>query len=284
VPQRSFFCKRSASCETADVDLGLLENNGPRGARKSYVTSIARLGLFVLAISVIAPSVASGDPDVAPSTSSSAAAPVGATGGPLAARSQATVLWSEFFRGPLDWRDPQDHGSLMLARVYAVEKENGLSFLRAHHDATSKGAPPAIHFGKAFDGVPLDKVRLLRWRWRARIQPIVSDDPWEDMAASIYVVTKAPTLLRKGRGFKFGWLARPGPSRTYQRGLLQVVQRSDPPGLQWKTEEVDICGLYRQAFGPCENEQIIYIGVLTDAEGAKSTAEGDYAGFEIVAR
>jgi hypothetical protein len=160
--------------------------------------------------------------------------------------------------------------------------ERGFSFLHARHDAAVNGAPPAIHFGKAFDGIPVHKVRLLRWRWRARIQPLVRDDPWEDMAASIYVVTRAPTLLRKGRGFKFGWLAKSGPSQTYQRGLLQVPLRSDPPSLQWRTEEVELCDLYRRTYGPCEDAQIIYIGVLTDADGVQSIAEGDYADFEIV--
>ena len=111
---------------------------------------------------------------------------------------------------------------------------------------------------------------------------LIRNDPWEDMAASIYVVTKAPSLLRKGRSFKFGWLAKPGPSQTYQRGLLQVPQRSDPPGDQWRTEEVDLCDLYRRTYGPCEDAQIIYIGVLTDADGVKSLAEGDYARFELV--
>jgi hypothetical protein len=102
------------------------------------------------------------------------------------------------------------------------------------------------------------------------------------MAASIYVVTKAPSLFSKGKGFKFGWLAKPGPSQTYQRGLLQVPQRSDPAGPQWRTEEVDICALYRRTYGPCEDAQIIYIGVLTDADGVKSKAEGDYAAFELI--
>lgn len=196
--------------------------------------------------------------------------------------SSGALLWREFFGGPLDWRDPQDHGSTALARVYSVQHESGTTFLRGRHDAASKGSPPALHFGRAFDGLPLAQVRVLRWRWRARVQPPIGDDPWEDMAASLYVVTKAPTFLRKGRGFKFGWLAKPGPSHTYQRGLLQVPLRSDPPGIQWRTEEVDLCELYRRTFGPCEDAQIIYIGVLTDADGGKSIAEGDYADFELV--
>jgi hypothetical protein len=237
------------------------------------VTPIVRLVLVVFATSVMAPATRAGDGGAPPAASSSAATP---------ARGNANLLWNESFGSHLDWRDPQDHGSVLLGRVYSVQREGGTSFLRARHDAASKGAPPALHFGKALDGIPMARVRLLRWRWRARVQPLIRDDPWEDMAASIYVVTKAPSLLRKGRGFKFGWLAKPGPSQTYQRGLLQVPQRSDPPGMQWRTEEVELCALYRKTFGPCEDAQIIYIGVLTDADGSKSIAEGDYADFELI--
>jgi hypothetical protein len=236
------------------------------------VSSIVRGVLFVFATSMVAPNLADAGA-TPPSASSSATTRTRATTG---------LLWSEFFRGPLDWRDPQEHTSLLLDRVYSMQQEAGASFLRARHDATSKGAPPALHFGKSFEGIPLQQVRLLRWRWRARIQPLIQGDPWEDMAASVYVVTRAPTLLRKGRGFKFGWLAQAGPSQTYQRGLLQVPLRSDPPSAQWKSEEIELCGLYRRTFGPCEDAQIIYIGVLTDADGAKSIAEGDYADFEMV--
>ena len=233
---------------------------------------IVRVVLLALAMSMAAGTRAR-DADGTPPPISSPAAPVSGS---------TNLLWSESFGGYLDWRDPQEHRAALVGRVYSVRNEGGVPFLRGNHDAASKGAPPAIHLGKTFDGIPLSRVRLLRWRWRAQTQPAIRDDPWEDMAASIYVVTRAPSLLRKGRGFKFGWLARPGPSQTYQRGILQVPQRSDPPSAQWRTEEVELCELYRRTYGPCEDAHIIYIGVLTDADGVKSTAQGDYAGFELI--
>jgi hypothetical protein len=224
--------------------------------------------------SLIAANVAGDDGATTTAPPSSSAA--------MPAVAKASILWGQSFRGAIDWQDPQERAPRLLGRVYSVQEEGGCSFLHARHDSTASGAPPALHYGKAFTGLALRDVRALRWRWRARTQPTIEDDPWQDMAASIYVVTKTPTLLRKGRGFKFGWLARPAPSQTFQRGLLQVALRSDPPSNQWRTEEVDLCALHRRTFGPCENEQIIYIGVLTDADGTKSVAEGDYADFEIV--
>ena len=201
---------------------------------------------------------------------------------PLAAELRLP-LWSEHFTGPLDWSDPEHHSPSALARTYSLRQEGGVSFLHARHDATQASPPGAMHYGKSFASAPiaLERVRLFRWRWRAVVQPAVKDDPWQDMAAGIYVVMKEPSLFSKGRGFKLGWLEKTGPINTYQRGFLQVPMQSDPPSDQWHGEEINLCAAYRRAFGPCEGERILYIGVANDADGTKSIAEGDYADFEI---
>jgi hypothetical protein len=146
-----------------------------------------------------------------------------------------------------------------------------------------------MHFGRAFqtDPAPLDKVQALRWRWRVTRHPNLApdDDAWLDCAAGIYVVIKQPTLLTGGKGFKFGWLARPGAKGTHQHGLLQVELRHEPAGSGWKDESVDLCTLYRQEYGgSCSGQKVLYVGVVTDADGTKSVAEADYADFELVAR
>ena len=193
------------------------------------------------------------------------------------------VLWSEHFDGAVDWADPESHRASELARVYSIVREGPFAFLHARHDYTVPSPPKAMHFGKTFPdhAIPLERVAAFRWRWRARVQPPVIDDPWLDMAAGIYVVMKAPSLFSKGRGFKFGWLAKPGPAGTKQHGLLQVQVRTDPPSERWASESMNLCELYRRQFGPCEGEHVLYIGVTTDADGTRSVAEGDYADFEL---
>jgi hypothetical protein len=232
----------------------------------SFVVAAATATLGVFLLPAVAPSRVLG----ATPASSSGPAP-------------STVLWSEHFSGPVDWTDPESHRSSELNRVYAIMREGSLGYLHARHDCTAPSPPKAMHYGKVFGdhAIPLDKVTTLRWRWRAKVQPPVTGDPWLDMAAGIYVVMKTPSLFSRGRGFKFGWLAKPGPTGTYQRGILQVPLRSDPPSDKWSAESVNLCELYRHAFGPCEGEQVLYIGVTTDSDGTRSVAEGDYADFEL---
>jgi hypothetical protein len=204
---------------------------------------------------------------------------------PDAQHAPPVVLWGEHFDHPsLDFIDPEDHGVAQLAKVYAVQRDGGLSFLHATHDGQAKGTPSPMHYGRAFrdDPVPLERVSALRFRWRARVHPNVGDDPLVDLAAGVYVVVHMPTVLGGGRGFKFGWLAKPGSKGTHQAGLLQVALRSDPAGPEWRSESVDLCRLYREEYGACEGQKLIYVGVTTDGDGTKSRAEGDYADFELV--
>ena len=148
------------------------------------------------------------------------------------------ALWREDFdHAPPDFVDPAHHDAAAVAQAYAVRVVDGNSVLHARHDGT-RGTTPAIHYGRAFERDPpaLDGVSALRWRWRVLHHPDVDRDPWADVAASLYVLTKAPSLLRSGRGFKFGWIARPGPENTYQRGILQVALRAGGPLGEWHAE------------------------------------------------
>jgi hypothetical protein len=195
------------------------------------------------------------------------------------------VYWQEHFdHRPLGWLDPFEHKADTLFRVYSLQRDgDNTVFLKAKHDATSGDRPPAMHYGHAFvtGAPPLDKVKALRWRWRVDRHPRVGDDAWEDMAAGVYVVVKQPSLLVGGKGFKFGWLAKPGETGTHQHGLLQIELRHDGAGSGWKSESVDLCALYRKEYGACEGQHVLYVGVVTDADGTRSVAEGDYADFAI---
>ncbi len=193
-----------------------------------------------------------------------------------------TTPWRETFSGPLDWVDPFDHDARLVSRVYGVRRDGDVPVLHALHDDAS-GHVPAIHYGKAFLSNPpaLDRVRALRWRWRVLRHPDVEANPWADVAASVYVVIHPPSVLHGGSGLKFGWLAKPGAEGTHQHGLLQIALDVGGTTGEWRSESVDLCALYRRAFGRCEGESVRYVGVVTDADDTRSVAEAEYADFEL---
>ncbi len=197
------------------------------------------------------------------------------------------VYWQERFDRPdFQWIDPAKHDAAALARVYSIGHEGSLTFLHAHHDATGASPPKAMHYGHVFPkgSAPLDKIASLSWRWRVTQHPNVADDAWEDMAAGVYVIMRTPDLFTSGKGFKFGWLAKPGARGTRQRGLRQTELRHDPAGAGWVTETVDLCALYTREYGNCAGEYVLYVGVVTDADGTRSVADADYADFALVAK
>jgi hypothetical protein len=185
----------------------------------------------------------------------------------------------------LTWLSPSGQSADEIASVYSIGSDATGRFLHARHDARpdTPKRTGAIHLGKALSPAPpLESVGRLRWRWRVVQHPAPGKDPWLDLAASLYVIVRQPSVFHGGTGFKFGWLSSHGPNGARQRGITPVELRVDPAGPEWKQEEVDVCSLYRRYFGPCEGEHLDYVGVLTDADGTESIAEADYADFALV--
>ncbi|HSC88350.1 MAG TPA: hypothetical protein VLC09_13805 [Polyangiaceae bacterium] len=201
---------------------------------------------------------------------------------PLTSHADASLWHENFVQFPADWGSPRQNASEIRA-VYRVASEGGDHFLHADHDGTSK--IPAVHVGRAFRSpeLPLRSACRLSWKWRVLEHPKVGEDAWLDLGASVYVVTKNPGLFGSGRGFKFGWLSKPGARGKDQRGIRQLELRHSPATRQFETESVDLCALYEQHFGPVGDEKLLYVGVVSDADNTKSRARADYADFRLTA-
>jgi hypothetical protein len=198
------------------------------------------------------------------------------------------AAWQEHFDRPrIDWVDPFNPDASVIARVYSIRTEGTFSFLHARHDFTVPSPPPAVHYGKEFgaNGPSLDKVTALKWRWRVTQHPSLaaSQDAWVDVAAALYVLIRKPAVfIGSARGFKFGWLSKPWRSGESQHGLIEESVRVDPAGPNWNAESVDLCALYEREYkSTCAGEHVLYVGVVTDADGSKSVSEADYADLEI---
>lgn len=189
-------------------------------------------------------------------------------------------VWAEHMTGPLDWSSPSKHKPADIQAVYSLETRDGARVLHARHDG-SKGPSP-VHYGHVFAKPPrLADACHLSFRWRVTRHPAVGADAWSDLGASVYAITRVPGALSKGRGLKLGWTAKPAPTGTYQRGILQVPLRSGVGSGGLLQEQVDLCALYRAQWGEPADERLQYIGVVTDADGSKSVAEADYADFVL---
>jgi len=223
-----------------------------------------------------------------------AAVVVGASGREASADGAPTPLWEETFGGSFvvgtTWKDPAKHDISALRQVFSV----GGQVLHARHDGAARDAPPAVHLGHAFvvagtetPNRPLAGACILEWKWRVTHHPAVTSDPWKDVAASIYVVFRTPTLLHGGEGFKFGWLAKAGASGTKQHGILQIERRHDAAlaaNAPMVAERVDLCALYTSNYGDLGAAKLLYVGVVTDGDNTASLAEADYAAFRLTDR
>ena len=189
---------------------------------------------------------------------------------------------------PKQLATPQTDMRHEVRSIYSVEVDGDRNYLHAKYDVIRGKPKKAIHLGRVFGEkqVALSGVKYLEWRWRVRQQPSLVDslkeDPWLDMAVSVYVLIKKPSFIFNGQGFKFGWLAIKGPTNTTQRGLRQIQMRTGDLSGLWVEEQVDLCALYEKYYGSCDGEYVEYIGVMTDADGTKSIAEGDYSDLRVV--
>ncbi|MCA9625970.1 MAG: DUF3047 domain-containing protein, partial [Myxococcales bacterium] len=201
----------------------------------------------------------------------------------------AGVVWQAALDRPdvaaLGWGSPSKASDEEIAAVFTLTKDDDHAVLHARHDGRPEPKrPPAVHFGRAFEEKEhmLADSCFLRWRWRVTQHPTQNEDAWLDLGASLYVIFDLPGLLSKGKGFKLGWLQHPPTKNGDQRGILEVPQRIDPAAGRWHDETADLCKLYREHFdGDPAEAQVLYVGVVTDADNTESIAEADYADIRL---
>ena len=202
---------------------------------------------------------------------------------------QKGVLWQETFERPdiasLGWGSPSKSDEQELEAVFRIVTEGDDHFLRALHDGRPEtDGPEPPHFGRVWEegALKLGDACRLSWRWRVRQHPAAGEDPWLDLGASLYVIFELPGLFSGAKGFKLGWLQKPGPKGTKQRGIVQVPLRVDPGTGEWHEESVDLCALYREYYGDDVSQvPLLYVGVVTDADDTESVAEADYTDLAL---
>jgi hypothetical protein len=175
---------------------------------------------------------------------------------------------------PTDWKPRKDSGK----DVYRVREEPGRRFL--HAAARGLGIQAAKELAWDLDAYP-----VLAWSWRPREFPTGSDErdsATNDSALAVYVFVPHSRITGP-KAMKYIWSEKVpvGTHLTSNYGLTQVlVLQSGAPGKdEWVAERVNALADYKKFFGQSDTPTPLGIGVLTDSDDTKSSAQGDYASF-----
>ncbi|MGH7276925.1 MAG: DUF3047 domain-containing protein [Candidatus Rokuibacteriota bacterium] len=198
---------------------------------------------------------------------------------PAGAQQPECVTIDDFAKGkvgefPTDWKPRKDSGK----DVYKVLEEKGLRFLRA----ASKGL--GIQAAKQFEW-DLGAYPMLAWSWRPREFPKGADERdsgANDSALAVYLFVPYSRITGP-KAMKYIWSEKvpAGTHLNSNYGLTQVlVLRSGGPARdEWTEERVNALADYKKFFGESDTPKPFGIGVLTDSDDTKSSAQGDYASF-----
>ena len=174
---------------------------------------------------------------------------------------------------PRGWRAQKDEAKT----VYRVVEEDGVRFLRA----TARGTAAHAAIEREWD---LKEYPVVAWRWRPRTFPEGSDERnsrTNDSALAVYV--GFPRAAVAVRSLKYVWsrVVPVGTRASASGGFTRMlILRSGPAQKGWVEERVRVPEDYQKLFD-AEPGKPRGIGVLTDADDTKSTAEGDYADFRL---
>jgi hypothetical protein len=199
-----------------------------------------------------------------------------------------------------DWESHED--KIEADSIYSVIEENGSKFLRG----STVNKKYMVQIGKRVShdkksdrnkiNWDINSYPFLSWDWRVRILPTGAnerDDNLNDSAASIYVVFQRAKVPFTGwqkqpaNWIKYVWSTTlpvgTVVSKKYAKmgvtiydGRYIVVASGKKDLGRWITFKRNVLEDYKTHFGKKPAFNPIEIGILTDSNSTKSTAEGDY--------
>jgi hypothetical protein len=171
---------------------------------------------------------------------------------------------------PCGWR-----ASRRDVTMYSLRNEEGNWYVKVR---TGGGC---TSIGKKISFQPKTET-VFRWRWRVETLPEGGDErvkEKEDSGAGVYVVFKGYTIL------KYVWSTSVPRGTTivdpYSSRVKIIVKETGIGSLhQWVRESARLADDYRLAFSSPMPE-IVGIGLLSDADNTRSSAEADYDDFYL---
>jgi len=136
------------------------------------------------------------------------------------------------------------------------------------------------------------KVKKLRWKWRAQVMPKGGNeckDGFGDSVASVYAQWKRGL---KWYSLKYAWSteAEKGRICDQKRNIFvvmdTVILESNGPVGVWKEEEIDPSAEFRAHFEggdpKADVPDFMGIGLMSDGDQTNSISAADYTGFMLV--
>ena len=175
---------------------------------------------------------------------------------------------------PASWKPRKDEGK----DIYTVREESGVRFLHA----ASKGQGIQAAKEAPWD---VNAYPVLVWSWRPLEFPKGADERdsnANDSVLSVYMFVPY-SKIRGPRALKYAWSEKVpvGTRVTSNMGLTQerIVRTGIPSKPEWVEERVNVLEDWKRYFNEAEAPKPAGIGVLTDSDDTKSTAQGDYVNF-----
>ena len=202
----------------------------------------------------------------------------------------ALVGWREEFYSPPEngslipngWRIQRKPGTKAATFSLAGSAESK-TFLHLEADRASASllCQPA--------GVDVEKMPILRWRWRAEVLPKGADGRMsekDDQAIGIYVGTGS-LLAKKSISYRWDTETPKGAEGncSYGSGTIRVKwftlrNKEDARTPQWFTEERNVAEDFKKAWGFYPEK--IYIAVSCNSQYTATTASADLDWIELV--
>ena len=162
--------------------------------------------------------------------------------------------------------------------IYRVEKEGGLSYVKASSD----GAASALYYKIKMDAK--SKKPVVSWKWRADKFPVkklkenLETENEDDFAARVYVIFPA-LFFTNSKVLEYVW-AESLPvgstgSSPYSKNIKLMVLESGSKK-EWAFEERDIRADYLKMFGREPEYNIGAVAFMTNAEHTSSSADAVY--------
>jgi hypothetical protein len=166
--------------------------------------------------------------------------------------------------------------------VYRVKVDpDGNRYLAAQSDRSD------VQLGVNIDG-PAKGFSNLSWRWRAHELPAGADErkvKTMDSAASVYAVFGSrifPKIL------KYVWSTSVPAGTSFQHPdsgrMVIIVVHTGSPSAEWQEVRRDLATDFKMAFGSANPPGLIAIGVKTDSDSTRSSAQADYDDIRLTQR